>query len=100
METMCPPSYCAQVQELPQKHCGNNREGKLFSSQAYGIYGIHNQRIFRSTNHSFLKIFRLPPLSILFINSNLQVIININERDHYKKEVINSFYKFEFTSHN
>ena len=48
MKTMCPPSYhhngfvathtlghnrtsCAQVHELPQSHCGDNREGTLFS---------------------------------------------------------------------
>ena len=49
MKTMCPPSYhhngfvathalglsvpnsCAQVYELPQSHCGDNREGTLFS---------------------------------------------------------------------
>ena len=49
MKTMCPPGYyhngfeaghmmylmcrtsCAQVHELPQSHCGNNREGTLFS---------------------------------------------------------------------
>ena len=45
---MCPPGYhhngfvathalghsctsCAQVHELPQSHCGDNREGTLFS---------------------------------------------------------------------
>ena len=54
MKTMCPPGYhhngfvatyalvhmmyglmnrtsCAQVHELPQIHCGDNREGTLFS---------------------------------------------------------------------
>ena len=46
MKTMCPPGYhhnglvathalgrtsCAQVHELPQGHCGDNREGTLFS---------------------------------------------------------------------
>ena len=50
MKTMCPPSYhhngfvvthalghmihstsFAQVHELPQSHCGDNREGTLFS---------------------------------------------------------------------
>ena len=53
MKTMCPPGYhhngfvathalghmmygwahdlCAQVHELPQNHCGDNREGTLFS---------------------------------------------------------------------
>ena len=48
MKTMCSPVYhvnglvathalghirtsCAQVHELPQSHCGNNREGTLFS---------------------------------------------------------------------
>ena len=49
MKTMCPPGYhhndfvathafghmmygsCAQVYELPQSHCGDNREGTLFS---------------------------------------------------------------------
>ena len=50
MKTMCPPSYhhvpyimyiimyimynrtlCAQVHKLPHIHCGDNREGKLFS---------------------------------------------------------------------
>ena len=50
MKTMCPPAYhhngfvathalghefpqrtCAQVHELPQSHCGDNREGTLFS---------------------------------------------------------------------
>ena len=48
MKTMCPPGYhnndfvathtlghmmygCAQVNKLPQSHCGNNREGSLFS---------------------------------------------------------------------
>ena len=50
MKTMYPPGYhhngfvathalrhmmnrtsCAQVHELPQSHCGNNREGTLFS---------------------------------------------------------------------
>ena len=51
MKTMCPPSYhhngfvathtlghmmypsasCAQVHELPQSHCGDNRKGTLFS---------------------------------------------------------------------
>ena len=54
MKTMCPPSYhhnsfvaahalghmmygdhnrtlCAQVHELPQRHCGDNRDGTLFS---------------------------------------------------------------------
>ena len=52
MKTMCPPGYhyngfvathalghmmydnhtsCAQVHELPQSHCGDNREGILFS---------------------------------------------------------------------
>ena len=50
MKTMCPPGYyhngfvaihalghmmyvtsCPQVHELPQGHCGNNREGALFS---------------------------------------------------------------------
>ena len=52
-KTMCPPGYhhngfvathalghmmygsirtsCAQVHELPQRHCGDNREGTLFS---------------------------------------------------------------------
>ena len=25
------PTSCAQVHELPQSHCGNNREGTLFS---------------------------------------------------------------------
>ena len=49
MKTMCPPGYhhngfvathalghmmnrtsCAQVHELPQSHCGDNREGTLF----------------------------------------------------------------------
>ena len=29
MKTMCPPG--AQVHELPQSHCGDNREGTLFS---------------------------------------------------------------------
>ena len=32
---------CAQVHELPQNHCGNNREGTLFS------WGMHE---FRSVN--------------------------------------------------
>ena len=55
MKTMCPPGYhhngfvathslghmmygyscnrtsCAKVHELPQSHCGDNREGTLFS---------------------------------------------------------------------
>ena len=50
MKTMCPPGYhhngfvathalgnscnrtsCAQVHELPQSHCGDNRDGTLFS---------------------------------------------------------------------
>ena len=48
MKTMCPPGYhhngfvathalghmmygCAQMHELPQSHCGDNREGTLFS---------------------------------------------------------------------
>ena len=49
METMCPHGYhhnsfvathalghmnrasCAQVHELPQSHCGDDREGTLFS---------------------------------------------------------------------
>ena len=40
MKTMCPPGYhhngyhrtsCSQVHELPQSHCGDNREGTLFS---------------------------------------------------------------------
>ena len=51
MKTMCPPGYhhngfvathalghmmyirtsCAQVHELPQSHCDDNREGTLFS---------------------------------------------------------------------
>ena len=47
MKTMYPPSYhhnsfvathalghrtsCAQAHELPQSHCGDNREGTLFS---------------------------------------------------------------------
>ena len=50
MKTMCPPGYhhngpvathalrhmmygglCTQVHELPQTHCGDNREGTLFS---------------------------------------------------------------------
>ena len=45
MKTMCPPGYhhngfvattmyrksCAQAHELPQSHCGDNREGTLFS---------------------------------------------------------------------
>ena len=43
MKTMYPPGYhhnglathartsCAQVHELPQSHCGYNREGSLFS---------------------------------------------------------------------
>ena len=48
MKTMCPPGYhhngsvathalghmmhgCTQVHELPQGHCGDNREGTLFS---------------------------------------------------------------------
>ena len=49
MKTMCPLGYhhngfvathalghimctsCAQVHELPQSHCGDNREGTLFS---------------------------------------------------------------------
>ena len=51
MKTMCPPGYpyngfvathalghimyggtsCADVHELPQSHCGNNREGTLLS---------------------------------------------------------------------
>ena len=45
MKTMYPPGYqhnglwqpmhlgtsCAQVHELPQSHCGDNREGTLFS---------------------------------------------------------------------
>ena len=50
MKTMCPPgcyhnngfvathalghmnrTSCAQVHELPQSHCGDNREGTLFS---------------------------------------------------------------------
>ena len=52
MKTMCPPGYhhnsfvathalghmmyinrtsCGQVHELPQSHCGDNREGTLFS---------------------------------------------------------------------
>ena len=51
MKTMCPPGYhhndfvathalehmmynrtsCAQVHELPQSHCRDNREGTLFS---------------------------------------------------------------------
>ena len=49
MKTMLPPGYhhngfvatdalghmmyimCAQVHELPQSHCGDNREGTLFS---------------------------------------------------------------------
>ena len=48
MKTMCPPGYhhngfvathalghmmygCAQVHELPQSHCGDNRERTLFS---------------------------------------------------------------------
>ena len=40
MKTMCPPGYhhngfmaihATQVHELPQSHCGDNREGTLFS---------------------------------------------------------------------
>ena len=43
MKTMCPSGYhhnvrlahnrtpCAQVHELPQSHCGDNRKGTLFS---------------------------------------------------------------------
>ena len=39
MKTMCPPVYHhngfvathAKVHELPQSHCGDNREGTLFS---------------------------------------------------------------------
>ena len=49
MKTMCPPGYhhngfvethalghmiygsCVQVHEFPQSHCGDNREGTLFS---------------------------------------------------------------------
>ena len=40
MKTMCPPGYhhngfvvtvMYQAHELPQSHCGNNREGTLFS---------------------------------------------------------------------
>ena len=29
--TMCNRTSCAQVHELPQSHCGDNREGTLFS---------------------------------------------------------------------
>ena len=28
---ICPSTSCAQVHELPQSHCGDNREGTLFS---------------------------------------------------------------------
>ena len=57
MKTMCPPGYhhngfvathalghmmygssctsCAQVHELPQSHCGDNREGTLFHDCIY-----------------------------------------------------------------
>ena len=28
---MCNRTSCAQVHELPQSHCGDNREGTLFS---------------------------------------------------------------------
>ena len=36
MKTMCPSCYhictsCTQVHELPQSHCGDKREGTLFS---------------------------------------------------------------------
>ena len=31
MKTMCRPGYHPQVNELPQSHCGDNREGTLFS---------------------------------------------------------------------
>ena len=36
MKTMCPLGYqhnrtsCAQVHELPQSHCGDNREGNTY----------------------------------------------------------------------
>ena len=44
MKTMCPPcimyrTSCAQVHELPQSHCGDNREGTLFSRSH--IYYAH-----------------------------------------------------------
>ena len=29
--TICNRTSCAQVHELPQSHCGDNREGTLFS---------------------------------------------------------------------
>ena len=29
--TMCNRTSCAQVHELSQRHCGDNREGTLFS---------------------------------------------------------------------
>ena len=28
---LCGKASCAQVRELPQSHCGDNREGTLFS---------------------------------------------------------------------
>ena len=35
MKTMCPPGYhhngFVATHELPQSHCGDNREGTLFS---------------------------------------------------------------------
>ena len=30
-QAMCNRTSCAQVHELPQSHCGDNREGTLFS---------------------------------------------------------------------
>ena len=63
MKTMCPPGYhhngsvaahvpehmiytCAQVYELPQSHCGDNREGTLFSG--WHIYYAHLTPILRN----------------------------------------------------
>ena len=33
--TMCNRTSCAQVQELPQSHCGDNREGTLYYIYIY-----------------------------------------------------------------
>ena len=48
---------CTQVHKLPQSHCGNNREGTLFSWLHIYIY-IYNIYIF--TNLPVNAIIRLP----------------------------------------
>ena len=39
LPAMCNRTSCAQVHDLPQSHCGDNREGTLFSS--LHIYYAH-----------------------------------------------------------